>query len=402
MSQKVVYFDNNATTAVAPEVLEAMLPFLKSEYGNPSSVYKFAGVPQRAIQTAREQVASLLGAHYDDILFTSCGTESDATAVYSALQAFPEKKHFITTKIEHSALIALGQHLETQGYRVTWLSVDNKGRIDLDELRSSISQDTAVVSIMFANNEIGNVYPIMEAAQICKEKNVLFHTDAVQAVGKIPMDMKELPVDYLSFAGHKIHAPKGVGALYIKKGTPFYPYLRGGHQEKGRRAGTEAVPNVVALGAACDLAAKHIDDENTRVKGMRDRLERELLKLIPDTIVNGDPENRLPGTTNIAFKYVEGEAILLLLDQKGICASSGSACTSGSLEPSHVLRAMDVPYTFAHGSIRLSLGRYNTEDEVDYVIEHFPSIIKRLRDISPFRPGSEPSAAMACGMGHKH
>lgn len=402
MSGKVVYFDNNATTAVAPEVLEAMLPFLKGEYGNPSSVYRFAGAPQRAVQLAREKTASILNAHPDDILFTSCGTESDATAIYAALQAFPEKKHFITTKVEHSALMALGQHIEKQGYRVTWLGVDSKGRIDLDELRQAISSDTAIVSIMFANNEIGNIYPIMEAAQICKERNVLFHTDAVQAVGKVAMDMETLPVDYLSFAGHKIHAPKGVGALYIRKGAPFYPYLRGGHQEKGRRAGTEAVPNVVALGAACELAAKHIEDENTRVKAMRDRLERELLNRIPDAIINGDPESRLPGTTNIAFKYVEGEAILLLLDQFGICASSGSACTSGSLEPSHVLRAMDVPFTFAHGSIRLSLGRCNSEEEVDYVLEQFPKIITRLREISPYRPGSEASEAVACGIGHHH
>ncbi len=385
MSQRVVYFDNNATTGTAPEVLEAMLPYLKGEYGNPSSMHGFGGRVAGAVATARAQVAELLGATPEEILFTSCGTESDATAVNAALSARPEKKHFITTRVEHSAMMAAGQELEKRGYRVTWLGVDGKGRISLDELEKSLDKDTALVSIMHANNEVGNIYPIAEAGALCKERGIPFHTDAVQTVGKLPINLAELPVDYLALSGHKLHAPKGVGALYVRRGALFRPFLRGGHQERGRRAGTEAVPNLVALGAACELAGKHIGEERTKVAALRDRLEAKLLAAIPDTIVNGDPANRLPGTTNLSFKYIEGEAILLLLDQYGICGSSGSACTSGSLEPSHVLRAMGVPFTYAHGSLRLSLCRWNTEEEVDFVAAKLPEIIARLREISPYR-----------------
>ncbi len=385
MSQSIIYLDNNATTGVAPEVLEAMLPYLQGEFGNPSSMYSFAGKAQQALRTAKEQVAAALGAQPEEIMFTSCGTESDSTAIYSALHARPEKKHFITTRVEHPAVLALGQHLEKQGYRVTYLAVDGKGRIQLDEFERALSKDTALVSMMFANNETGNIYPIAEAAALCKNLGIPFHTDAVQAVGKIPINLATLPVDYLALSGHKLHAPKGVGALYVRRGAPFRPFLRGGHQEHGRRAGTEAVPNIVALGKACELASQHIADENTRVRALRDSLQRSLLSTIPDAIINGDPDNRLPNTMNISFKYVEGEAILLMLDQHGICASSGSACTSGSLEPSHVLRAMGIPFTYAHGSLRLSLSRWNTQEEMDTVARILPGIITRLREISPYR-----------------
>lgn len=384
-AQKIVYFDNNATTGVAPEVLEAMLPFLKEQYGNPSSMYHFAGVSQEAVTKARTQVAMLLGAQPEEILFTSCGTESDSTAINSALRAQPEKKHIITTRVEHPAVLALGQYLEKRGYTVTFLGVDSKGRINLDEFNAALTKDTALVSMMYANNETGNIYPIAKVGAICRERGIPFHVDAVQAVGKIPIDLATLPVDYLALSGHKLHAPKGVGALYVRRGAPFRPFLRGGHQERGRRAGTEAVPNIVALGAACALAGKHIQDENTRVKALRDDLQKRLLSGVSEAIVNGDPDNRLPNTLNISFKYVEGEAILLMLDQYGICASSGSACTSGSLEPSHVLRAMGVPFTYAHGSVRLSLSRYNTQEEVDFVAQKLPEIITRLREISPYK-----------------
>lgn len=395
MKIKPVYFDNNATTGVAPEVLEAMLPYLRDSYGNPSSMYSFAGAAQDALQKARAQVADLLGAEPGEILFTSCGTESDSTAVYAALRARPDKRHFVTTRVEHPAVLALGQHLEKQGYAVTFLGVDGRGRIDLEEARNALSKDTALVSMMYANNETGNIYPVAEMGALCRERGIPFHVDAVQAVGKIPVNLEALPVDYLALSGHKLHAPKGVGALYVRRGAPFRPFLRGGHQERGRRAGTEAIPNIVALGAACELAGLHMEEERTRVGKLRDTLEERLLAGIPDSLLNGDPENRVPNTTNISFKHVEGEAILLMLDQYGIYASSGSACTSGSLEPSHVLRAMGVPFTYAHGSVRFSLSRYNTEEEVDFVAEKLPAIIKRLREISPYT--NLPDAAVAGG-----
>ena len=406
MSNGIIYFDNNATTGVAPEVLEAMLPFLKDRYGNPSSMYRFAGAAQEALAEARSQVAALIGAQPEEIMFTSCGTESDSTAIYSALRARPEKKHFITTKVEHPAVLSLGQLLEKQGYTVTFLGVDGKGRISLDELQNALSKDTALVSMMYANNETGNIYPIAQAGAICRERGVPFHVDAVQAVGKIPINLAGLPIDYLALSGHKLHAPKGVGALYVRRGAPFRPFLRGGHQERGRRAGTAAMPNIVALGAACELAGRHITDENTKVKALRDNLQQRLLAAVPEAIINGDPDNRLPNTLNISFKYVEGEAILLMLDQFNICASSGSACTSGSLEPSHVLRAMGVPFTYAHGSIRFSLCRYNTQKEIDFVAENLPKIITRLREISPYRnlpddaaPGDCAACSCSCSVG---
>ena len=382
---KTIYFDNNATTAIAPEVREAILPYLGEFYGNPSSMHTFGGQVADAVENARETMANLLGASPDEIIFTSCGSESDNAAIWSAIQTQPEKRHLITTRVEHPAILSVMQHWERQGYRVTYLGVDNKGRLDLDEYAAALTPDTALASIMFANNEVGNIYPIQRMAEMAKEKGVLFHTDAVQAVGKTPIDLAHLPADMLSLSGHKLHAPKGIGVLYVRKGVRFRPFLRGGHQEKGRRAGTENVPYIVGLGAAASLAAEHMQEERVNVAMLRDRLEQGLLKLIPDCMVNGDVENRLPNTTNIAFKNVEGEAILLMLDRLGVCASSGSACTSGSLEPSHVLRAMGVPFTYAHGSIRLSLSRYSTQEEVDYVIENFPGVIKTLRMISPFK-----------------
>ncbi|GFM36978.1 cysteine desulfurase NifS [Desulfovibrio psychrotolerans] len=395
---RTVYLDNNATTQVDPEVLEAMMPFLTDLYGNPSSMHRFGGQVGRHIVQAREQVAAAIGAQPEEILFTACGTESDNTAIWSALHSQKEKKHIITTRVEHPGVLNLVQHLEKRGYEATYLGVDAKGRLDLDELREAIRKDTALVSVMYANNETGVLFPMEEIARIVKERGVQLHTDAVQAVGKVPVNVAELPVDFLALSGHKLHAPKGVGALYVRKGTPFRPFLRGGHQERGRRAGTENTASIVALGKACELAAMNMAEERTRVKALRDRLEAGLLAAIPDSMVNGDTENRLPNTTSVAFKYVEGEAILLLMDGHGICASSGSACTSGSLEPSHVLRAMGVPFTYAHGSIRFSLSRFNTDEDVALVLRELPPIIKRLRDMSPFREGQEPKGEKpACG-----
>jgi cysteine desulfurase len=391
---KTVYFDNNATTPVAPEVVEEMLPCLREHFGNPSSMYKIARNVGDKIREARGRLARLLGASPEEIVFTSCGTESDSTAIWAAVRANPDKKHLITSRVEHSAIKNLGEYLSRNGYRVTFVPVDKKGCLDLDYLYNHIADDTAIVSLMWANNETGVIFPVEEVAERIKDRGVVFHTDAVQAVGKIPIDLKNSAIDMLSLSGHKLHAPKGIGALYIRKGTKFSPFLIGGHQESGRRGGTENVPYIVGLGRAAELAASHIEEENTRVKTLRDKLEAELLKRIPNAFVNGDTEHRLPNTTNISFEYVEGEAILLMMDAVGICASSGSACTSGSLEPSHVLRAMGVPYTAAHGSVRFSLSTYNTQEEVDYVIEKLPPIIERLRGLSPFwKPGQACYAA---------
>jgi len=386
----IVYMDNNATTAVAPEVFEAMTPYLTEKYGNPSSMYTFGGQVGAALRQARSQVAELIGAHPDEVVFTSCGTEADNTAIRSALQVNPAKRHLVTTRVEHPAVLNLCTALEKQGYLVTYLSVDSRGMIDLDELRYALRDDTAIVSIMHANNETGTLFPIEEAGAIVKERGILFHVDAVQAVGKIPLDMQSSTIDMLALSGHKLHAPKGVGALFVRRGTPYRPFMVGGHQEKSRRGGTENVASIVALGAACALSGAHLVEEDTRVRALRDRLEHGLMRAAPDARLNGHPLHRLPNTTNISFEYVEGESILLLLNRFGICASSGSACTSGSLEPSHVLRAMGVPYTAAHGSVRFSLSRYNNQDEVDYIIDKLPPVIHRLREISPF--GRQPRA----------
>jgi cysteine desulfurase len=381
---KTVYVDNNATTKVAPEVLEVMLPYFTDLYGNPSSMHFFGGQVQKKVNEGREKVADLLGADPSEVVFTSCGTESDNAAILGTLDSYPEKRHFLTTRVEHPAVNNVSSYLARKGYRVTELSVDQQGQLDLDELRESLTEETALVSIMYANNETGVIFPIEEIGEIVKARGIPFHTDAVQAVGKIPIDLKRSTIDMLSLSGHKLHAPKGIGVLYIRKGTRFSPFMIGGHQEKGRRGGTENVPYIIGMGKACELAKAHLTDENTRIRALRDYLEQKLLEKIPNALINGDRVHRLPNTLSVSFEYVEGESILLLLSGLGICASSGSACTSGSLEPSHVLRAMGVPFTAAHGSIRFSLSIYNTKEEMDYIIQHLPPIIERLRDISPF------------------
>jgi cysteine desulfurase len=381
---KTIYLDNNATTRIAPEVLEEMNPYLTDYYGNPSSMHTFGGKLHSKIEEARAKVAELIGAEAEEIVFMSCGTESDNTALMAAAESFPQKRHLVTTRVEHPAVFNFVKHLARKGYRVTFLPVDNAGRLDMDAFSKAFDDDTAVVSVMYANNETGVVFPVEEIGEVLRERKILFHTDAVQAVGKVPIDVKNLHVDMLSLSGHKLHAPKGVGALYVRKGTRFYPYIIGGHQENGRRAGTENIASIIGLGKACELVAKNLQNEIFDLGKLRDKLEGNLLKNCPDVRINGDIEHRLPNTTNISFEYVEGEAILLRLNEYGICASSGSACTSGSLEPSRVLRAMGTPFTAIHGSIRFSLSRYNTEDEIDTVLDIVPGIIKELREMSPF------------------
>ena len=382
----VIYLDNNATTKVAPEVVDAMLPYLSEYYGNPSSMHSFGGDVAAKIKQARENIATLIGAESpDEIIFTSCGTESDGTAIRAAIESNPDKRHILTSRVEHPAIKNLYETLSKKGYRVTFVPVDKEGRLDIDYLYQNLSDETAIVSLMWANNETGVIFPVEEISREVKDRGIVFHTDAVQAVGKLPIDIKTIGVDMLSLSGHKFHAPKGIGALYIRKGTKFSPYMIGGHQEHGRRGGTENVASIIALGKAAEMAKEHLDANGyERVGKLRDKLESALLGQIPQSMVNGDREHRLLNTTSVAFEYVEGEAILLMMNEHGICASSGSACTSGSLEPSHVLRAMGVPFTAAHGSIRFSLSRYTTEEEIDVVIEKMPPIIERLRSMSPF------------------
>jgi len=380
----IIYMDNNATTRIDPRVLDAMMPYLTEFYGNASSMHSFGGSVGRVIAEAREKVANLIHAEPGEIIFTSCGTESDSTAIYAAIRSNPNKKHLITSRVEHPAVKNLYEYLAKTGYHITWVPVDKEGTLDMEYLRQHLSDDTALVSIMWANNESGVIFPIAEIAELLRGKGIVFHTDAVQAVGKIPVDVRQAGVDMLSMSGHKFHGPKGLGVLYVRKGTKFSPFLIGGHQERGRRGGTENAASIVGLGRAGELAQGDLEAMNTRVRALRDRLEQGLLKAIPNALLNGKKDQRLPNTTNISFEYVEGEAILLMMDAFGICASSGSACTSGSLEPSHVMRAMGVPFTAAHGSIRFSLSTYNTEKEVDFVIEHMPPIIERLRLMSPF------------------
>lgn len=380
----VIYVDNNATTQVSPEVIEEMLPYFNEFYGNPSSMHMFGGKVEHKITEARKRLAALLGAAPEEIIFTGCGTESDSTAIRAAILSNPDKKHILTSRVEHPAIKNHYEYLSKNGYRVTFVPVDRKGRLDLDYLYKNLRDDTALVSIMWANNESGVIFPIEEISRVVREKGIVFHTDAVQAVGKFPIDLKTIDVDMLSLSGHKLHGPKGVGALYVRRGTKYTPFIIGGHQEKGRRGGTENVASIIGLGKAAELAAAHLSDNNNQIKQLRDKLENEILKRVPNTIINGDRNNRLPNTTSIAFEYVEGESILLMMDEFGICASSGSACTSGSLEPSHVLRAMGVPFTAAHGSVRFSLSKYNTEEEIGFIIEKLPPIIERLRELSPF------------------
>ncbi|MDJ0885795.1 MAG: cysteine desulfurase NifS [Desulfobacterales bacterium] len=381
---KTVYLDNNATTRVAPEVVEEMLPYFSELYGNPSSMHSFGGNLGFKVREARARIAALLGAQPEEILLTSGGTESDATAIHAALAAHPHKKHIVTTRVEHPAIKNLFEQYGKNGYRVSFIPVDREGRIDMEEFIGCLSEDTAVVSMMWANNETGVLFPVDEVAAELRDRGIVLHTDAVQAVGKVPIDLARTGVDLLSLSGHKLHGPKGIGALYIRKGTKFKPLMVGGHQEHGRRAGTENVPGIIGLGKACELAAGKLDDIGTRVRSLRDRLENALLETVPQSMVNGERANRLPNTSSIAFEYVEGEAILLMMNEHGIAASSGSACTSGSLEPSHVLRAMGIPFTAAHGSIRFSLSHYTTSEEIDFVIAKMPPIIERLRQMSPF------------------
>jgi len=379
MKQQVYYFDNNATTRVAPEVIDAMVPFLKEYWGNPSSAYQFGHQVAAHVDEARQKAAALINADPREIVFTSCGTESNNSAIHSALLTHPGKKHVIMSAVEHSSNIKFGDFLQHHGYEVTYLPVESDGSLDLHVLEKSIRPDTAIVSIMWANNETGAIFPIEEIAAICRSKATLFHTDAVQACGKLKTDAQETAVDLLSLSAHKLHAPKGIGLLYVKRRVKYHPYVIGGSQERGRRGGTENVANIVAFGRAAELAMASIDDENTRVRALRDKLENGILRNIPGTVRNGGKEPRLPNTTNIAFDGVEAEGILLLLDQAGVCASSGSACTSGSLDPSHVLLAMGCSAARARGSVRFSLGIYNTEAEVDYVLKHLPGIVEKLR-----------------------
>ena len=381
---KTVYMDNNATTRVADEVFEAMVPYFREYYGNPSSMHTFGSQVANKINTAREQAADCFGVSSSEIIFTSCGTESNNTAVRGVLNSNPKKKHIVTTKVEHPAILTLCKHLAKNGYEVTELSVDKDGRLDLEELKNSIRDDTALVTIMYANNETGVLFPIEEIGKIAKEKGTLFHCDAIQAIGKIPVSLENSTMDLLSVSGHKLHAPKGIGMLYIKKGVRLSPLLLGGHQERNKRAGTENVPYIIGLGTACQQIKGNTKEEQTKVNSLRDKLEAGISDTVPQVRLNGVKSDRLPNTSNISFEHVEGESILLLMSQAGIAASSGSACTSGSLEPSHVLTAMGVPSATAQGSVRFSLSKYNTEEEVKYVIEKIPPIIERLREISPF------------------
>jgi cysteine desulfurase len=385
----IIYLDNNATTLVAPEVLDAMMPFLSGEYFNPSSMYEAARAPADAITDARRTVAKLLGkARPHEILFTSCATESNNTAVFGTIAANPERRHIITSAVEHPAIYEVCKDLERRGFEVDFIPVDRAGRLDKTAYVRALRPDTLLVSLMHANNETGVIFPVADLARIAKETDpsIVFHTDATQSVGKLPIDLDGdfQHVDLLSFSGHKLHAPKGIGALFIRRGTPCRPFLLGGHQEEGRRAGTENVAFIVGLARALELAMERHDDDEPRIRAMRDRLQRELVERIPYLEVNGGEAERLTNTLNIACHFIEGEGILYQLSEHGICASSGSACTSGSLEPSHVLRAMKVPFTAVHGSVRFSLSHYTTDTEVDRVIEVFPDIVASLRRLSPY------------------
>ncbi len=380
-----VYLDNNATTMVAPEVRDAMIPFLSERYGNPSSIHSFGGSVTSDVTNARVSVARLVGADHDyEIVFTGTGTESDNLAVLGTLEYYKDKRHVITSRVEHPAILSLCKNLEKNGYRVTYVPVDRAGNLDMDFLKESVDDDTAIVSIMYANNETGVIFPVEEIGAFCRNKGIPFHVDAVQAAGKVPIDVNRINCDLLTISGHKFHAPKGVGALYVRRGTRIRPIILGGHQEKGRRPGTENVPGIVGIGKAADLALSHLDEYKTRVSGLRDKLEEGILKRFKNANLNGEKGNRVPNTTNIGFEYIEGEAILLYLDGQGIAASSGSACSSGSLEPSHVLRAMGVPFTSAHGSIRFSLSRYTTATDIDHVLSVMPGVVERLLEISPY------------------
>ena len=391
MEKNLIYLDNNATTAVAPEVFEAMKPFFCERYGNPSSIHHFGGSVAAEIENARRQVAELLGATYRDkdgnaaeIIFTSCGTESDNAAINAALCAKPERKKIVTTAVEHPAILHYCDELSHRGYTVEIINVNGRGQLDMDALKKAVDSNTAIVTVMWGNNETGTIFPVKEIAEIAHANGAFFHSDAVQAAGKVAIDVEKCGIDFLSISGHKLHSPKGIGALYVRRGILFTPLIFGGHQERGRRGGTENVTSIVGLGKACEIARLKQDEEYAYLKNLRDAFEAKLLATIPRIRINGDLENRLPGTSSVSFECIEGESILMMLDVFGICASSGSACTTGSLEPSHVLRAMGIPYSAAHGTIRFSLSRYNTAEELDFVAEKLPPIIARLREISPY------------------
>jgi len=383
---KSVYLDNNATTRCDPRVVEAMLPYFTDDYGNASSMHSFGSAVGGALKAARQSLQRLLGAEHDhEIVFTSGGTEADNTALLSALETQGGRNEIVTSKVEHPAILSLCKHLsDTRGVKVHYVPVDSVGRLDIDAYRAALGPRTAIASVMWANNETGTLFPVERLAELAHEAGALFHTDAVQAVGKIPINLKSTEIDMLSLSSHKLHGPKGMGALYVRRGVRMRPLVRGGHQERGRRAGTENAPGVIGLGRAAELALEHFGEEERRVRALRDRLERGILQTVERSLLMGDPDARLPNTSNIAFEFIEGEAILLLLNRAGIAASSGSACTSGSLEPSHVLRAMNVPYTCAHGAIRFSFSRENSDADVDRVLEELPGVIANLRSISPF------------------
>lgn len=388
---KTVYFDNNATTRVAPEVRDVMLPFFCELYGNPSSMHAFGGQVAKYVDRAREEVARFINAEPDEIVFTSCATESDNTAIRGTAEYFGTGLKVITTAVEHPAVLQPCRRLKALGHEVVALGVDSLGNLDLDQLRRELAsaKGKALVSVMYANNETGVVFPMDEIAAICREHGAILHTDAVQVAGKIPVDVKRTPIDMLSMSGHKFHAPKGVGIFYVRRGTKVKPFMLGGHQERARRAGTENVPYIIGLAKACELARLGMAKEAVAVAAMRDRLEAGLLAACPNVRVNGDPSRRLPNTLNVSFEYIEGEAIAYHLSDLGICISTGSACASGSLDPSHVIRAMGVPFTAIHGSVRFSLSRYNTMDEVDYVLDKLPPVIANLRALSPFGPDTK-------------
>ncbi|MBM4259953.1 MAG: cysteine desulfurase NifS [Deltaproteobacteria bacterium] len=397
---KEVYFDNNATTRVIPEVIDAMVPFLGEYYGNPSSIHRFGSGVGQKLAEARPQVAKLIGAADPvEIIFTSCGTEGDNAAIRGMLEARPDKRHIVTTQVEHPAVLQLCQHLEKKGWRVTWLGVDENGALDLDELRAALSDDTALVSVMHANNETGVIFPIDKIAEIVRAKGIPFHVDAVQTAGKIPIDVRASGVDLLTISGHKFHGPKGIGALYVRRGITFPPFLIGGHQERNRRAGTENVAGIIGMGKAAELAFTRLGDYGSQVRALRDQLEQSLSASGLEIRINGQSQERLPNTSNVSFRYLEGESILVLLDQQGICASTGSACTAGSSEPSHVLRAMKVPTDWLQGAVRFSLSRLNSADEVDYVNEKLPPIVQRLKGFSALGRLGERSATVASNLG---
>lgn len=390
---KTVYFDNNATTQVAPEVRDAMLPFFCDLYGNPSSMHAFGGSVAKHLDAAREEVARFLNAEPDEIIFTSCATESDNSAIRGTAGYFGRELKVITTAVEHPAVLQPCRRLKALGHDVVELPVDSEGRLDLAGLEAELKRGGAhqLVSVMWANNETGVVFPIAKIAELCRQYGAIFHTDAVQAAGKVKVDVKQVPVDMLSMSGHKFHAPKGIGIFYVRRGTKLKPFMLGGHQERSRRAGTENVPYIVGLAKACELARKGMDAEGKQLATMRDRLQSGILAKCPNVRVNGAGAERLPNTLNLSFEYIEGEAIAYHLSDLGICISTGSACASGSLDPSHVIRAMGVPFTAVHGSVRFSLSRYNTMDEVDYVLEKLPPVIAKLRALSPFGPDKDVS-----------